>query len=170
MEALKLLQTRRSCRSYKKEMISDQELNEILQAGLNAPSAKNEQNTKIVVIKNPELIQELAKINASFLGVDTNPFYNAPVICLILAKKDGINKLQDGASVLVTMQYAAYSLNIGSCYINRTIEMMNTTRDQELLKEWGMEEYQGVGTCILGYPDKPLPPKKIKEDRIKIID
>ena len=44
MEAIELLKKRRSCRSYKQDMVKDDELRTILDCGLNAPSAMNKQS------------------------------------------------------------------------------------------------------------------------------
>ena len=51
MEAIQALTTRRSCRSFKQEQIKDEELKTILDCGLNAPSGKNKQSSKIVVVQ-----------------------------------------------------------------------------------------------------------------------
>ena len=63
MDAIELLKTRRSCRSFQKEMIKDEELQTILECGLNAPSAMNKQDSKIVVVQDQQLVKELSKLN-----------------------------------------------------------------------------------------------------------
>ena len=67
MDAIELLKTRRSCRSFQKEMIKDEELQTILECGLNAPSAMNKQDSKIVVVQDQQLVKELSKLNISML-------------------------------------------------------------------------------------------------------
>ena len=57
MDAIKVLTTRRSCRSYKQEQIKEEELQTILACGLNAPSGMNKQSSKIVVVQNQEEIK-----------------------------------------------------------------------------------------------------------------
>ena len=54
MDAIQMLLGRRSCRSFTEEQISDEALKIILDCGLNAPSACNEQTVKIVVVHEPE--------------------------------------------------------------------------------------------------------------------
>ena len=56
MDAIEALTTRRSCRSFKQEQIKNEELQTILACGLNAPSGKNKQSSKIVVVQNQEEI------------------------------------------------------------------------------------------------------------------
>ena len=153
MDAIEALTTRRSCRSFKQEQIKNEELQMILACGLNAPSGKNKQSSKIVVVQNQEEIKELSKLNAIIFGKDVDPFYGAPTVCFIFVPKDESNGIKDGSLVIGAMQTGAYALNIGSCWINRC-------------KEWHLEDYVGVGCCILGYVEKALPEKKILENRI----
>lgn len=49
-ETLHTLETRRSCRAYKPEQITKEELETVLRAGTFAPSAMNRQSAKIVVL------------------------------------------------------------------------------------------------------------------------
>lgn len=171
MEAIELLKTRRSCRSYLDKQIEESKLNTILECALNAPSGMNKQSTKIVVVRNKTLRNKLSKLNGAVMDSTNDPFYGAPVVCVILAPNEpGLNWVKDGSLVIGSMQYAAYDLGIGSCWINRAKEMLELPEGKEILKEWDLEGYVGVGCCILGYPDKALPPKVIKEDRIKRID
>lgn len=166
MEAIELLKTRRSCRSFKKEQIKDIELQTILECGLNAPSAMNKQDSKIIVIQDKKIIKELSALNAQIMNKDIDPFYGAPTVCLILVPKSNHNGKQDGALVIGAMQDGAYALNIGSCWINRCKEMLELDAGFEYLKKWHLEDYVGVGCCVLGYPESQLPEKQIKEDRV----
>lgn len=157
---------RRSCRKFKKEQISKQDLDLILQAGLSAPSGMNLQNTKIVVVQDEKDIKILSDLNRKIWGKDVDPFYGAPTICLVLAPKDSRNNIKDGALVIGYMQIAAYAINVGSCWINRCDKMMEDEIGQSYLKKWNCEDYIGIGVCILGYPDQKYSVKQIKEDRV----
>ena len=53
-ETLHTLETRRSCRAYKPEQITKEELEAVLRAGTFAPSAMNRQSAKIVVVQDAE--------------------------------------------------------------------------------------------------------------------
>ena len=63
-QLLELIKTRRSCRHYKAEQISDEELNAVLEAGTYAPTGHGKQDPVIVAVQNPELKARLAKMNA----------------------------------------------------------------------------------------------------------
>ena len=166
MEAIQALTTRRSCRSFKQEQIKDEELKTILDCCLNAPSGMNKQSSKIVVVQNQEEIKELSKLNAFIWGKEADPFYGAPTVCFIFVPKDESNGIKDGSLVIGAMQTGAYALNIGSCWINRCKEMFELEKGQEYLRKWHLEDYVGIGCCILGYVEKTLPEKKILENRI----
>ena len=58
-EVIKAIMDRRSIRAFKPEQISDAEINTILQAGIFAPSAMNQQNWHFTVVQNQELLNEI---------------------------------------------------------------------------------------------------------------
>lgn len=95
---LDLIKTRRSCRHYKAEQISDEELNAVLEAGTYAPTGHGKQDPVIVAVQNPELKARLAKMNAEVMGVDSNPYYDAPTYLLVFASEDNANAF--GSSVI----------------------------------------------------------------------
>ena len=51
-ETLETIKSRRSCRAYKPEQITDEELNAVLEAGTYAASAMGRQSAKIVVVQD----------------------------------------------------------------------------------------------------------------------
>lgn len=167
---LKDLKERRSIRKYKAEQIKKEELDKILEAGTYAATAMGKQSPKMVVIQDPELISKLSEFNASFFPtkIDTDPFYGAPTVVIVLADSTIPTYVQDGSLVMGNLMNAAHALGIGSCWINRAKEEFETEEGKKLLKEWNISEnYAGVGHCILGYPDMENPqPKPRKEDYI----
>ena len=165
-ETIKNLIERRSCKKYKSEQIKDEELNLILKAGEYAPSGMGMQSPKMVVLQNKSMIERLSKLNAKIMNRDVDPFYGAPTVCFIFVPKDESNGIKDGSLVIGAMQTGAYALNIGSCWINRCKEMFELEKGQQYLQKWHLEDYVGVGCCILGYVEKALPEKKILENRI----
>ena len=64
-ETLHTLETRRSCRAYKPEQITKEELEAVLRAGTFAPSAMNRQSAKIVVVQDAETRAQLTRMNAA---------------------------------------------------------------------------------------------------------
>lgn len=170
-ETLKNIHERKSCRSYKQEQITDELLKEVLDAGLAAPSGRNLQPTYIVAVQDAATVKKLSEINAGIMGTDKDPFYGAPTVIVVLAKKDSRTSLEDGSLVVGNMLLAAYSLGLGACWIHRAKETFETDEGKALLKEWGItDEVFGVGNCILGYADGEFHPDfEKKSDRVIVI-
>ena len=157
-ETIKTLKERRSIRKYKENQISDEELNQILEAGEYAPTGRGAQSPIMVVVQDKELIKELSKINAEIMGITSDPFYGAPTVTIVLADKTRNTYKEDGSLVMGNLMNAAHSLGVDSCWINRAKEVFESERGKELLNDWGIEgDYEGIGHCILGYRDCEYP-------------
>ena len=91
-DGLNALYERRSVRKYKSEQISDGELEQILKAGLCAPSAMNRQPAIIIAVQDKGTIAYMSKLNAQVMGSNGDPFYGAPTVLVVLAEADNINK------------------------------------------------------------------------------
>lgn len=77
-EVIRALTERRSIRAYETRQIEEDVLEQVLQAGLYAPSGRGVQPVTMVVVQDPEMIARLSRLNAGVMGVDTDPFYGAP--------------------------------------------------------------------------------------------
>ena len=163
-EALKNLLERRSIRSYKSRQIDEDTLQAIIQAGQYAPSAMGRQPTHLVVIQDPAEVTNLSKMNAAIMGVDSDPFYGAPTVIVVLADAALPTAVEDGSLVLGNLMNAAHALGVGSCWINRARQEFDSPEGKALLAKWGVEgDWIGVGHCILGYVEgeEPAPaPRK----------
>ena len=155
---LKVIETRRSCRKYKPEQITDEELKAVLEAGTYAPTSRGMQSPYIVAVQKKEVLARLAKMNAEIMGVTSNPYYDAPTYVLVFAPSLANNPVQDGSCVLENMMLAAHALGLGSCWIHRAKEEFESSWGRELLASLGIEdEYEGIGHCALGYVDGDYP-------------
>lgn len=161
-ETVKNLVERSSCKAYKPEHIKKEELEQILSAGLNAPSGMNMQTPRFVVVQKEETVKKLSAMNAAVMGADIDPFYGAPDVIVVLVKKE-CTYAYDGSLAMGNLQNAAYALGVGSRWIHRAKEIFESEEGKKLLHSWGIDEdVEGVGFCILGYPDETAP-KKAKE-------
>ena len=155
---LETILTRRSIRAFKPDMLPRETIDAIIEAGLYAPSGMNTQNTVIVAITDQETRDRLSRDNASVMGVDRDPFYGAPVVLVVLAEKGRRTYVHDGALVMGNLMLAAHALGVGSCWIHRAAETFDMPVWKEFLASLGLEgDYEGIGNCILGYPDCDLP-------------
>ena len=155
-ETLKTLLERRSVRSYKEEQVPEEILRQILEAGEYAPSGMGLQSAVMVVVRDKDTIEQMSRMNAAVMGGGGDPFYGAPTVVVVFG---------DGSLVMGNLMNAAFSLGVDSCWINRAKEVFLTDEGKALMKQWGLgEEYIGIGNCILGYSDQPLPQAKERKE------
>lgn len=165
--AIDNLLSRRSIRKYKQDPIPEEILNKILEAGTYAPTGMNKQAPIIIAVTNKEMRDRLSKMNAAIMGVETDPFYGAPVVLVVLANKEVRTAVYDGSLVMGNLMQAAYDSGVGSCWIHRARQMFESDEGKALLRKWGLrEDLLGVGNCILGYADEDPAPKPRREGRI----
>lgn len=169
-EVIKALKERRSVRKYKNTEVEQEKIDEIIEAGLYSPSGMGKQSTIIIQVSDKKTRDEIAEKNREIGGWKEgfDPFYNAPVILIVLSKKDWRSRVYDGSIVLENMMIAAYSLGLGTCWIHRAKEEFETDWGRDLLKSLNIdEEYEGIGHLALGYPDGDLPKApEIKDKRV----
>ena len=155
-ETLTTLKTRRSCRAYKPELIEEEKLNAILEAGTYAATGMGKQSPIILAVTDRALRDRLSKMNAAVIGADMDPFYGAPEVVIVLANKDIPTYLYDGSLVMGNMMNAAADLGVASCWIHRAKEEFESEEGKAILKDLGIEgNYEGIGHLILGYAAKP---------------
>ena len=163
---LKDLKERRSIRAYKPEQIKEEELQKILEAGTYAPTGMGMQSPKIVVVQDKQTRDYLSELNAKYLGSDSDPFYGAPTVLVVLASKErpyvcGGRFPCDGKS-----DECSVCRRHGILLDPPRKRGVRFGRGKALLKKWGIEgDYIGVGHCILGYPaDGAVPQAKPRKD------
>ena len=148
-EVIKVMKERRSVRKFKSDMPLKSDIEQIIDAGLHAPSGKNMQSAKIIAITNKKLRDEISALNCKIGGWDEDfdPFYNARMVNFPLAR---------------------HSFCLGSIWIHRAKEECETPEIKKLLADLGIDgEWEGVGHCAVGYVDGDMPkPHDIKPDRV----
>ena len=135
--AMEAMLTRRSIRKFKPDMVPREMIDQILEAGT----------------------------YAKIMGSDTDPFYGAPVILIVLADKNVPTHVYDGSLVMGNLMLAAHALGLGSCWIHRAKEEFESPQGKAFLQSLGIEgDYEGIGHCAIGYADmadpRPAPRKK----------
>lgn len=170
--ALEVLKTRRAIRAYQDKMPERELIAQIVEAGTYAPTGMGRQSPVIVAVTNREIRNRLSRLNAGIMGNDSDPFYGAPVVLVVLADKQCPTYLYDGTLVMGNLMNAAHAVGLGSCWIHRAKEVFETPEGKALLKEWGIEgEYEGIGNCIIGYSAQEAPqPKPRKPNYVHYID
>jgi len=164
MDFYDTIRRRRSIRTYRPDPVPDDVLNRILEAGRLAPSAKNIQPWKFVVVKDAAIRQALVPAcrNQQFIG-------EAPVvICACALEKEAWHGMGghgraaevDIAIALEHMILAAVAEGLGTCWIGAFLEeeVRNVLTIPEGVKP--------IALTPLGYPAgeaKPSPRKPLSE-------
>ena len=161
------LLNRRSIRRYKEDQVPDELLDQVLTAGLFAPSGMNRQNIVMVAVRDKQTRDQLSRMNAAVMGSDRDPFYGAPCVIVVLGDPEIYPVVENGSLVLGNLMNAAYSVGLGSCWIHRAKQTFETEEGKALLRKWGLKEnLVGIGNCILGYADESPEAKPRLDGRI----
>ena len=188
-DMIELIRNRRTIRRYRDEQIRDDELQQILEAGLCAPSAGGMQRVKIAAVQNREITDTLGKRNAAAMklkkaghvsseqpSIIDDPsirsgFYGAPTVCVIFNQGSNTYSIADSFCAAENILLAASSLGIGSAIIGRAEETFDCEYGRDLMKEWEIpEDYTARCFVILGYIDGPYPSMKQRKDgRLRVI-
>lgn len=166
-EIIKAIKERRSIRKFRGDMPKEEDLSEIVEAGLYAASGMGKQGTIILAITNKEIRDGLSAANAQIGGWKPgfDPFYGAPAILVVLADKSSGTRVYDGSLVMGNMMLAAHSLGLGSIWIHRAKEEFEMPEYRELLKEQGIAgDYEGIGNLAVGYIDGEVPKAAKRKD------
>lgn len=159
-DVLDKMKTRRSIRKFKKDRIPREILEQIIEAGTYAATGRNRQSPIIIAVTDKEIISKLSRQNAEIGGWEEgfDPFYGAPAVLIVLADKSVPTYIYDGSLVMGNLMLAAHDLGVGSCWIHRAKQEFEMPEWKEWLRSLGIEgDYEGIGHCILGYPEGDYP-------------
>lgn len=190
-EVMKNILHRRAIRRFETRQIEESVLQQILQAGLYAPSAGGRQGVVLAVSQDKKVNERLGKIKransnprmataTNYVSHEQpsiaddpkliNAFYDAPTVITMFAPKKFLFSAEDCAVSAENMMLAADSLGIGSCYIGQGWTAFADPYGQEILSKWDIQtDYYAVMQVLLGYPregDQHPTPKPRKNDRV----
>ena len=159
MELSEAIIARRSIRKYKREVPSDDLIKQCIEAACYAPSAKNSQPWKFVIVKDREKISALSKTQpySAFLA-------NAPVVIVALAEEEKSPRhwIEDLSCAIMLLMLKAAELGLGTCW-NAVYSPENQKREEYVRKLLGIpEKYRVLANIGLGFPDEKPGKKKIK--------
>ena len=169
---LEVIKSRRSIRKYLPEQLKQGELDAILEAGLYAPSAHNDQPWHFTVIRDSALLDRISRLSKELMlksevdwmrAMGANEklhiFYNAPVVVVVSMRKAAISPLVDCSAAIENMLLAAESLDIGSCWIG--LSRFWFSLKEEVARLNLPEGYEPCYAVTFGYkgqrPAKALP-------------
>jgi nitroreductase len=150
-EVLKAIRTRRTIRRFKPDLINDETLRTILDAGRWAPSFSNLQPWRFIVTKDPGLknaLDKAARESVLHLGIN-----EAPVVILVCVDRriDPLHAIEAGAAATQNMALAACSLGLGAGWIG----IWGTEAEASIQKLFELPETVRVVSLLpVGIPDE----------------
>lgn len=164
-EFTKVMNERGSIRAYKNEMLTDAEIKALVEAGLKAPTARNEQEIHITAVKttNPVIKEIQDAFNPS---ASTTFYYNAPVLYFLSGADYFKWSSLDAGIAVENMHLAARDLGLGSLIIGCIDATMLGERKAEFNEKLGIPEgYSFRIALAAGYPDTEKEPHVIDIDK-----
>lgn len=185
MDVFSCIATRHSTRKFKEEPVPQEVLDKVIEAGRQAPSGKHKNQSRFIVIRKKEVLQELiALVQQEFAKMEVTPenddnfggairaakkggyvfMYNAPVLIVVANKRDYGNKYADVSCAIQNMMLAANALDLGSCWINQLRWLQDNPVLRAYLQKLGMAEDEEVCASLsIGYPNTPdgLPGRRV---------
>lgn len=138
-ELMDLMQRRRSVRSYTEDPIPEEQLRQILQAGLLSPSGRGRRPWTFLVVRGRETLQKMSQCREGAAGMLAGA---AAAIAVLGDTQKTDTYVEDCSIALTQMHLMAASLGLGSCWIQ---VRMRQAPDGRTAGEYLQE--------ILGFPE-----------------
>jgi len=187
MNVMELLQKRKSIRKYKTDPVSKEILDQVLEAALHAPSGKNRQNWRFIVVSGKKRDEYIKLSKKSWLGIKdvlekrlkpslyqfTERFFftlgDAPVIifCYSVNSQEeryhtSVGSVYMAVQNMITM---AVSMGLGTCPMGAPLEIKKDVDEFLNIKKFQKEEdgeMELLCALVLGWPDHD-PPKAARQ-------
>ena len=168
MEFEKVIRERFSARGFKNEIVSDELITKVLEAGQVAPTAKNQQPQKIYVVKSSEGLNKIDQVSPCR--------YNAPIVLLVCSDKDvawskeNYSTYEMDATIVAThMILEATNVGLNSVWV----EMFDKNKTKEIFEL--EKNIEPICLIAMGYKEDGVVPspmhtsKKSLEETVKYI-
>lgn len=153
MDAINALKTRRSVRSYKPDPIPQHIVEDIVDCGRLAATARNRQPWEFIAVTDPTVRRQLAEL------IETGRFLAEAPVCIVVFCSDTKYFLEDGSAAIENILVAARAHGLGSCWVAGDKKPYAETVGQMLQVPAG---FKLIGIVALGYAvaSPQLPPKR----------
>lgn len=180
MDALQCIMSRRTCRAFKPDMPSKEDIDTVLEAARNAPSGMSRFTRHFAVVTDKNWLDRMNERVRTIAGeasvssnLDRNGAkgyscnYHSPVFIIVSADSSFNTSRDDCSCALENMFLAANALGLGTCWINQ-LGGDNCEKLRDLLSEVGVPASHKVyGCCALGYAAADPSPKKPRTEVIE---
>ncbi len=171
MEFIDVVNKRRSIRHYNTKEVAKEILEEIIDAGIKAPSAHNSQPWNFIVIRDKKVKEEISDILADNTPIETKLTSEVINDCsvLVLVFEEVTDELMDTLSVgaaIENMILRATDLGVQSLWIGYIVKVSKIIENMFNKKE------KLVSAIALGYSDifPKMRPRKDKDEIVKWIE
>jgi len=181
MDVIDALYHRRAIRDFTEEPIAKEQVDQLINAAIQAPNAMDRQRWAFVVLRDRALLKRIsdeaknltlammgsaphmAPFRAHLLRADFNIFYNAPTLLLICGTEDDRFVEQDCCLAAANFMLAAHARGLGTCWIGFAEAWLSQA---EAKKELGIPaHYRPIAPIILGRPrSQPPAPERHRPD------
>jgi nitroreductase len=186
-----IIRSRRSTRSFSDREVPREQIDQLLEAAIWAPSGSNGQSWLFTAIRNRDLLLKLNDLVKqgfqTYVPDDDYPakhgvkkaaqkegfnfFYNAPVLIVASNRPGYENAIADCSLALENVFLGAESLGLGSCYINALHWLRDDQPIREFLFTLGIpKEHTICNAAAIGFVDNPSSAPERKPGTTRVID
>ncbi len=188
-----VIETRKSIRKYKKDLVPRETIEKVLVAGMHAPSGKNRQNWRFFVVEGKKRDEYLTLSQKSWLGIKdvlekrlkpslyqfTERFFftlgDAPVIIFCYSMNDQeehyLTSIGSVYMAVENMILAAVAEGLGTCSMGAPLEIKDEVDRFLNIDKYRAEEPNGkmelLCALVVGWPDHE-PPKAARQTERRI--
>lgn len=164
MDTLEAILTRRSVRDFKHDPVSKEDLNDLLKAGMQAPSAKNEQPWHFIVIDDRQILHAIPEFHPY-----SKMLMDAPLAILVCSDRKLETKraswLQDCSAATENILLAAHAKGLGAVWLGIFPDSERVFGMQALLSM--PKDIRPVSLVAVGHPaSQPDPVDRYNETRV----
>lgn len=173
MDFIELVKRRRSIRRFEERPIEREKIELLLDAALQAPSSKNTNSTRFLVVRDKRLIEHISYMRdfgSAFLR-------NTPLVILVMGDTSLTDLWVDNCAISATyLQLAAESIGLGSCWVH----INGRPRLKEQPEQGSAEEYirtflpipadcKVLCAIALGYPAESPKPRQRPDETGRVL-
>ena len=177
MEALECIKTRRSIRKFTEQPVTEDEVRQVVEAAAFAPSWKNTQIARYVLVEDRTTIDKMAEEMVLDFKLNEKTLKNCPAVMVLTyvtgrsgyerdgsfsTPKEAGFEMFDAGIAAQTFCLAAWERGVGTVITGQPGEKIPIDGEEKIIDLLHIPENQKVGCVIgLGYPDEePAAPKR----------
>ncbi|MDR0920024.1 MAG: nitroreductase family protein [Oscillospiraceae bacterium] len=167
---LKTIAQRRSIRSYKEISLTTEQIDILVKAALDAPTARNEQSWHFSIVTNKDLMSEINAETCKIIDREMDIFYNAPLAIFISGDINNEYSAIDAGIAVENIAIAAESIGLGSVILGLPGAAFKSEKASEFEKKLNFPETHKFQIAIaVGVPAASKDAHEVLPDRISYV-